>query len=76
MNTDKVWIVLLVLVLILVGSNLLMLAAARGFRGTKIPFLKQFGDAAKPWKKEDEGWNELRERVNELKNRQDGDPKH
>lgn len=74
MNTDKVWVVLLVLVLILVGSNILMLAAARGFRGMKMPFMKQFGDATKPWKKEDEGWKELRERVHDLnQNHQDDD---
>jgi len=67
MHTDKIWIVLLILVAVLVGSNLLMLAAARGMRGEGGNFLKNFRDASQPWKKEDEGLRELSQRVRDLK---------
>ncbi|HEY3312813.1 MAG TPA: hypothetical protein VGK00_14320 [Anaerolineales bacterium] len=67
MHPEKVWIVLVILALVLIGSNLLMLALARGMRGFKGDYFKNFGDATKPWKKEDEGLRELSQRVRELK---------
>lgn len=67
MHTDKIWIVLLILVAVLVLSNLLMLAAARGMRGWGGNLFKNFGDASQPWKKEDEGLRELSQRVRDLK---------
>ncbi|MCX6064344.1 MAG: hypothetical protein NT121_01100 [Chloroflexi bacterium] len=73
MHTEKVWIVLVILAVVLIGSNLLMLGMVRGTRGIKMDIFKNFGDASKPWKKEDEGLRELSERVRELKSKQDED---
>ena len=67
MHTDKIWIVLVILAAVLIGSNLLMLAAARGMRGMKGDIFKNYRDATHPWKKEDEGLRELSQRVRDLK---------
>jgi Sec-independent protein translocase protein TatA len=67
MHPEKIWIVILILVIVLVGSNLMMLAAARGMRGWRGDFFKNFSDASRPWKKEDEGLRELNQRVQALK---------
>jgi len=71
MHPEKIWIVLVILAAVLLGANLLMLGAARGLRGYKGDVFKNFGDAARPWKKEDEGLKELSERVRLLKSDQD-----
>lgn len=71
MHTERIWIVLAILVVVLIGSNLLMLAMVRGMRGFKGDIFKNFGDSAKPWKKEDEGLRELSQRVRDLKSKQD-----
>lgn len=73
MHPEKVWIVLVILAVVLIGSNLLMLGIARGFRGYKGDFFKNFSDATKPWKKEDEGLRELSQRVREIKSHQPDD---
>lgn len=76
MHPEKVWIVLIILAVVLVGANLLMLGAVRGMRGFKGgDIFKSFGDATKPWKKEDDGLRELRERVRALKPSDDDPPK-
>jgi hypothetical protein len=67
MHTERIWIVLLVLALIIIGSNLLMLAAARGMRGFHIDLGKSARDFTKPWQKEDDGLAELSQRVKDLK---------
>jgi len=67
MHPEKIWIVLVILAVVLIGANLLMFAAVRGMRGFKGDFFKSFGDATKPWRKEDEGLLELNKRVRELK---------
>jgi hypothetical protein len=69
MHPEKIWIVLVILVVVLIGSNLLMIAAARGMRGFKGDIFKNFGDATRPWKKEDEGLRELSQRVRDLKSK-------
>ncbi len=72
MHTEKIWIVIVILVVVLVGANLLMLGAARamrGFRGGE--FSDSFKDATRPWKKEDEGLQELSKRVRDLKKDED-----
>jgi hypothetical protein len=75
MHPEKIWIVLVILAVVLIGANLLMLGAARSMRGFKGgEFFKPFGDATKPWKKEDEGLAELSERVKALKSGQDEPP--
>jgi hypothetical protein len=75
MHPEKIWIVLIILAVVLVGANLLMLGAARGIRSFKGGDLfKSFGNATKPWKKEDEGLRELSERVRALKSSQQDPP--
>jgi len=71
MHPEKIWIVLVILAAVLIGANLLMLGMLRGMRGYKGDNFKNFGDATKPWKKEDEGLKELSERVRALKSDQD-----
>jgi hypothetical protein len=71
MHPEKIWIVLVILAVVLIGANLLMLSAARGMKGFKGNFFKNFGDATKPWKKEDEGLRELSQRVRDLKSKQE-----
>ncbi len=66
MHPEKIWIVLIILAAVLLGANLLMIAAARGMRGFKGDIFKNFGDATNPWKKEDEGLRELNQRVRDL----------
>jgi photosystem II stability/assembly factor-like uncharacterized protein len=56
MNTEKVWLALVILIAILVGSNGLMYLMARGSRGFHID-----------WKSEDDDWEKLNERVKALK---------
>ena len=73
MHSERIWIVLLILAAILIGANLLMLAMVRGLRAPKNNIFKNFGDATRPWKKEDEGLRELSERVRALKSRQADD---
>lgn len=67
MHPEKVWIVLIILAVILIGSNLLMLGMVKGTRGFRMDISRYFGDATKPWKKEDEGLQELSKRVKDLK---------
>ena len=77
MHSENIWIVLVILAVVLVGANLLMLGAVRGMRGFKGgEFFKSFGDATKPWKKEDEGLRELSERVRALKSKVDEPPEN
>lgn len=73
MHPERIWIVLVILVVVLIGSNLLMLAMARGMRGFKGDVLKNFSDAANTWKKEDEGLLELSQRVKDLKSRSENE---
>lgn len=74
MHTEKMWIVLVILAVVLIGSNLLMLGLARGLRGFKGDFFRNITDATRPWKKEDEGLRELSQRVKELKSDQEDKP--
>ncbi len=67
MHPEKIWIVLLILVLVLVGSNLLMFALARGMRGFHVDVGKGLGNVTKPWQKEDDDLSELSQRVKDLK---------
>ena len=69
MNTDKVWIVIVILILVIGGANLLMVGVARSFGRSNIEIFKNYNDATKPWKKEDEGLKELNQRVKDLKDR-------
>jgi len=68
MNTDNVWIVVL-LVLGIVGlSNLAMFAMVRGSRGMNFDWFKNMrGSINQPFKTEDDSLGELRKKVGELK---------
>lgn len=66
MHSDKVWIVIVLVIVILAGSNLAMFAMVRGMRGGKHDWLGGIQNANQPWKKEDEGLKELNERVKAL----------
>ncbi len=69
MHPEKIWIVILILVIVLAGSNLMMFAAARGMRGLGRDVFKNIGAATQPWKKEDAGLRELNQRVQALKSK-------
>jgi hypothetical protein len=61
------WIVIVILIAVLVGSNLLMFAVVRGMRSGKGELFTPLTDLTRPWKKEDEGLRELSQRVKDLK---------
>jgi len=67
MNTDNVYIVVLLVLGIVVLSNLFMFALARGSRGMKFDWFKNTGDTlSQPFKKTDDELSELRQRVGKL----------
>ena len=67
MNTDNVYIVILLVLGIVVLSNLFMFVLVRGSRGMKFDWFKNTGDTlSQPFKKTDDELGELRERVGEL----------
>lgn len=65
MHPENVWIVIVLLIVILAGSNLAMFALARGWSPRKGDkgFLQGF---TQPWKAQDDKLKELSERVKEL----------
>ena len=67
MNTDNVWIVVLLVLGIVVLSNLFMFALVRGSRGMKFDWFKDTGNTlSQPFKKANDELGELRQRVGEL----------
>ena len=67
MNTDNVWIVVLLVIGIVVLSNLAMFALVRGSRGMNFDWFKNMrGSINQPFKSEDDSLDELRQRVGEL----------
>ena len=74
MNTDKVYIVILLVLGIVVLSNLAMFAMVRGSRGMKFDWFKNSGNTfSQPFKKEDDELGELRQRVGELSEQEEHD---
>lgn len=68
MNTDNVWIVVLLVIGIVVLANLAMFAMVRGSRGMNMDWFKDMrGSFNQPFKKEDDSLDELRKRVEALK---------
>lgn len=65
MHPENIWIVIVLLILILAGSNLAMFALARGWRPRKGEqnFLQGF---TQPFKAQDDKLKELSQRVKEL----------
>jgi hypothetical protein len=67
MNTDKVYIVILLVIGIVVLSNLAMFAMVRGSKGMHFDWFKNIrGSIDQPFKAEDDSLGELRQRVGEL----------
>ncbi len=67
MNTDKVYIVILLVIGIVVLSNLVMFAMVRGSKSMKFDWFKNTGNTLnQPFKKTDDELGELRQRVGEL----------
>ena len=67
MNSDNVWIVILLVIGIVGLSNLAMFAMVRGSRGMNFDWFKNMrGSINQPFKKEDDSLDELRQRVGEL----------
>lgn len=67
MNSDKVYIVVFLVIGIVVLSNLAMFAMVRGSRGMNFDWFKNLrNNTSQPFKSEDDSWNELHQRVDEL----------
>ena len=67
MNTDNVWIVVLLVIGIVALSNLAMFAMVRGSRGMNFDWFKNMrGSINQPFKSEDDSLDELRKRVGQL----------
>jgi|GEM_PF-3102395 len=72
MDSDRVLIAALLLIGIIVFSNLVMYAIARGAKhdSNRANWMKAMQDSIRqPFKKEDDSLSELRKRVEELKKR-------
>lgn len=67
MNTDNVWIVVLLVLGIVVLANLLMFAMVRGSRSMKFDWFKNTGDTlGQPFNKGNDELDELRQRMKNL----------
>lgn len=69
MNPEKIWVVLVILVLILVLSNALMFAVARGWSRGEINFFKKSGPGGDLFK-DDKDAAELSEQMRKLRQAQ------
>lgn len=75
MNTDNVYIVVLLVLGIVLLSNLAMFAMVRGSRGMNYDWFKNMrGSINQPFKKEDDSLDELRQRVGALKGNDENSP--
>ena len=69
MNTDKVYIVILLVIGIVVLSNLVMIFLVRSSRGINFDWFKGTGNTiGQPFKKSDDELSELHQRVGDLEN--------
>lgn len=64
--SDNIWIVILLVIVIIGGSNLLMLGMVKGTKNIKYGILKDLSKGANPWKKEDQSFEELNNKVENL----------
>jgi hypothetical protein len=69
-DNNNLWIAAVIFIIVVVGANLLMLGKARGMRDFKGKDFFNFGNATKPWKKEEDNLRELSQRVRDLKSKQ------
>jgi hypothetical protein len=74
-DNNNLWIVAVIFIIVVVGANLLMLGKARGMRDFKGKDFFNFGNATKPWKKEEDNLRELSQRVRDLKSKQKDEDK-
>lgn len=75
MNTDKVYIVILLVIGIVVLSNLVMFAMVRGSRSMKSNWFKDTSDTfSQPFKKANDELGELRQRVEKLEKSDNDSP--
>jgi len=65
--SDDIWIVIVLVILIIGGSNLLMIGMVRGSRNAKFDLFKNMSKGTNPWKKEDQSFEELNEKVKNLR---------
>jgi hypothetical protein len=72
MNPEKIWIVLIIAIVIIVLSNALMFAVARGWGRGEINFLKKTGSDGDIFK-QDKDVAELSERMRKLREEQEKD---
>ena len=68
-DNSNLWIVAIIFIVVVIGANLLMLGKARGMRDFKGKDYFNFGNATKPWKKEEDYLRELSQRVRDLKSK-------
>jgi hypothetical protein len=74
MNSDKVTIVILLVVGIVALSNLMMFAMVRGMRGMNFKWLSRSRDTLnQPFQKEDDSLDELRRAVGGLSDPEQGE---
>lgn len=66
MNTDNVYLVLLLVLGIVVLSNLAMFAMVRGSKSMKFDWFKTANNFSEPFKKADDSLSELRKKVGDL----------
>jgi hypothetical protein len=66
MNPEKIWLVIVLVIIIVVLSNLLVLAAARGFGRGEIKWFKKNSQPLDFFKGDKEA-EELSERMNKLR---------
>jgi hypothetical protein len=74
-DNNNLWIVAIIFIVVVIGANLLMLGKARGMRDFKGQDYFNFGNATKPWKKEEDDLRELGQRVRDLKSKQKDEDK-
>lgn len=70
-HPERIYLVICILGVILVGSNALMYAIVRGSRGTNFNWFKDFGkNVRQPWAREDEGLKELAKEAEKIRSEQ------
>jgi hypothetical protein len=74
-DNNNLWIAAVIFIIVVIGANLLMLGKARGMRDFKGKDFFNFGNATKPWKKEEDNLRELSQRVRDLKSKHDDEDK-
>lgn len=67
MHAENIGIVVLLVIGIVVLGNLAMFAMVRGSRGVNFDWFKNIrGSFSQPFQKEDDSWDELHKKVEEL----------